>query len=213
MSKIEELIAQHCPDGVEWKDLSSLCSPLEKGTLKRTELDDSARYPVINSGREIYGRYGSFNNEADAITIASRGEYAGYITYVEERFWAGGLCYPYRSKQESVLSTKFLFYCLKSQEKLIMDTLVDRGSIPALNKKTIDKFKIPVPPIEVQQEIVRVLDAMCELEAKLQAELEDREKQFEHYRNMLLSFDADFLDAAGELSTLTNTVGGGGQYI
>lgn len=152
MSKLKELIDRLCPDGVEFKSLSAVMLPLKKGTLKISDLIENGKYPVINSGRELYGYYDQFNNEAPAITIAARGEYAGWVSFFEERFWAGGLCYPYKSKDEAKVATKFIYYWLKNQERDIMDNLVARGSIPALNKADIDKYSIPIPPIEVQKE-------------------------------------------------------------
>lgn len=190
MSKLEELIQRYCPDGVEYKPLGEICKPLHKGTLTTKELvePDGSNYPVINSGRELYGYYPQFNNEGDAFTVAARGEYAGYITYFSERFWAGGLCYPYRSNSPVIL-TKFVFYCLKTKQEYIRHTLVAEGSIPALNKGTLDLFEIPIPPLPVQEEIVRILDTFTELQAELQAELQKRLQQYNYYRDNLLSFD------------------------
>ena len=190
MNRIEKLIAELCPNGVEWKKLGEVTISLKKDTLKLTDLVPNGKYPVINSGREWYGRYNSYNNEGNAITIAARGN-AGYINYIGEKFWAGGLCYPYRSKDENLILTKYIFYALKAHEKIIMQTLVSRGSIPALNKTDIDNFLIPLPPLPIQEEIVKILDTFTELEAelelKLQAELEARKKQYEYYRNKLLT--------------------------
>jgi len=186
MNRIKKLIAELCPNGVEWKKLGEVTIPLKKGTLKLTDLIPNGKYPVINSGREWYGRYNSYNNEGNAITIAARGN-AGYINYINEKFWAGGLCYPYRSKDENLILTKYIFYALKAHEKIIMQTLVSRGSIPALNKTDIDNFPIPLPPLPIQEEIVKILDTFTELEAELEVELEARKKQYEYYRNKLLT--------------------------
>lgn len=190
MSKIEDLIRQFCPDGVEYVKLGNVCKTLQKGTLTTKELvePDGNNYPVINSGRELYGYYPKFNNEGDAITVAARGEYAGYITYFSERFWAGGLCYPYRSSS-SALSTKFIFYYLKSRQKYIRNTLVAEGSIPALNKGTLEQFEIPLPPLPVQEAIVNILDRFTVYAAELQAELQARQQQYNYYRDTLLSFE------------------------
>lgn len=70
-----------------------------------------------------------------------------------------------------------------------MDNLVARGSIPALNKADIDKYSIPIPPIEVQEEIVKILDRFADYAAELQAELQARKEQYEYYRNLLLTFN------------------------
>ena len=189
MSKLQELIDRLCPNGVEFKSLSAVMIPLRKGTLKISDLIENGKYPVINSGRELYGYYDRFNNEAPAITIAARGEYAGWVSFFEERFWAGGLCYPYKSKDETKVATKFIYYWLKNQERDIMDNLVARGSIPALNKADIDKYSIPIPPLAVQEEIVKILDRFADYAAELQAELQARKEQYEYYRNLLLTFN------------------------
>nr|WP_080012190.1 restriction endonuclease subunit S [Helicobacter pylori] len=142
-------------------------------------------YPVINSGRDLYGYYHDFNNDGENITIASRGEYAGFINYFNEKFFAGGLCYPYKVKDTNELLTKFLYFYLKTNEIQIMENLVFRGSIPALNKADIETLTIPIPPLEIQQEIVKILDAFTELNTELKA----RKKQYQYYQNMLLDFN------------------------
>jgi type I restriction enzyme, S subunit len=187
MSNIYEMIQEFCPDGVKWEQLGEICVSLKKGTLKQGDLISDGAYPVINSGREWYGFYNSYNNEADAFVIAARGEYAGFVSYISTKFWAGGLCYPYRSINEDVMLTKFFYYYLKNIEQSFMDVLVARGSIPAINKSDVDKILIPIPPLPIQEEIVRILDKFTALEAELEAELEARKKQYEYYRNQLLS--------------------------
>lgn len=189
MSKLERLIQQYCPDGVEWKPLGEVCDSLNKGTLTTSKLvkSNGHNYPVINSGRELYGYYSKYNNEGDALTIAARGEYAGFVSYFSERFWAGGLCYPYRANTPTV-STKYLYYYLKSKQEHIRHCLVAEGGIPALNKSIIEMFEIPVPPLPVQEEIVRILDTFTELQAELQAELQKRQQQYNFYRDNLLDF-------------------------
>ena len=86
MSKLNELINRLCPDGVQYKMLSDLCMTLQKGTLKTNELLENGKYPVINSGREFYGMYNKFNNEKNACTLAARGEYAGFVNYLDINF-------------------------------------------------------------------------------------------------------------------------------
>ena len=187
MSKIFDLINKSCSEGVKFDELGVICKSLTKGTLKQEDLIDKGAYPVVNSSRDYYGFYNKYNNEANAFTIASRGEYAGFVKFIDCKFWAGGLCYPYTSKDEDYVLTKFIFYFLKSIEKKNMDILVARGSIPALNKSDFDKVKVPVPSIEVQREIVRILDSFTLLTAELTA----RKKQYEFYRDFLLNFNED----------------------
>ncbi|GAA8521555.1 restriction endonuclease subunit S [Helicobacter pylori] len=187
MHKIEHLLQTLAPKGVEFRKLGEVCESTNKKTLKISEVSEvknKGMYPVINSGRDLYGYYHDFNNDGENITIASRGEYAGFINYFNEKFFAGGLCYPYKVKDTNELLTKFLYFYLKTNEIQIMENLVSRGSIPALNKADIETLTIPIPPLEIQQEIVKILDAFTELNTELKA----RKKQYEYYQNMLLDF-------------------------
>ncbi|GAA9469100.1 restriction endonuclease subunit S [Helicobacter pylori] len=188
MHKIERLLQTLAPKGVEFRKLGEVCESTNKKTLKISEVSEvknKGMYPVINSGRDLYGYYHDFNNDGENITIASRGEYAGFINYFNEKFFAGGLCYPYKVKDTNELLTKFLYFYLKTNEIQIMENLVSRGSIPALNKADIETLTIPIPPLEIQQEIVKILDAFTELNTELKA----RKKQYEYYQNMLLDFN------------------------
>ncbi len=193
--RLKALLQTLAPDGVGFRKLGEVCESTNKKTLKISEVSEVERngmYPVINSGRDLYGYYHDFNNDGENITIASRGEYAGFINYFNEKFFAGGLCYPYKVKDTSKLLTKFLYFYLKTNESQIMENLVFRGSIPALNKADIENLTIPIPPLEIQQEIVKILDQFLALTTDLQsgipAEIELRKKQYEYYREKLLAF-------------------------
>ncbi len=193
--RLKSLLQTLAPKGVEFRKLGEVCESTNKKTLKISEVSEvknKGMYPVINSGRDLYGYYHDFNNDGENITIASRGEYAGFINYFNEKFFAGGLCYPYKVKDTNELLTKFLYFYLKTNEIQIMENLVFRGSIPALNKADIETLTIPIPPLEIQQEIVKILDQFLalttDLLAGIPAEIEARKKQYEYYREKLLTF-------------------------
>ncbi|WP_231215714.1 restriction endonuclease subunit S [Helicobacter pylori] len=193
--RLKSLLQTLAPKGVEFRKLGEVCESTNKKTLKISEVSEvknKGMYPVINSGRDLYGYYHDFNNDGENITIASRGEYAGFINYFNEKFFAGGLCYPYKVKDTNELLTKFLYFYLKTNEIQIMENLVSRGSIPALNKADIETLTIPIPPLEIQQEIVKILDQFSilttDLLAGIPAEIEARKKQYEYYREKLLAF-------------------------
>ncbi|BAJ58396.1 Type I restriction-modification system specificity subunit [Helicobacter pylori F32] len=193
--RLKTLLQTLAPKGVEFRKLGEVCESTNKKTLKISEVSEvknKRMYPVINSGRDLYGYYHDFNNDGENITIASRGEYAGFINYFNEKFFAGGLCYPYKVKDTNELLTKFLYFYLKTNEIQIMENLVSRGSIPALNKADIETLTIPIPPLEIQQEIVKILDQFSilttDLLAGIPAEIEARKKQYEYYREKLLAF-------------------------
>ena len=88
----------------------------------------------------------------------------------------------------SILDTRFLYHLLL-QMQIDIQALCTFQGIPALNAANLKKLSIPLPPLSVQQEIVRILDKFTLLEAELEAELEGRKRQYEYYRNKLLTFN------------------------
>ncbi len=188
MSKIEEMIRELCPKGVERVKLGEICSELPKGALNMRNLPEKGLYPVLNSGKEITGYNNEYNNDCEAFAIASRGEYAGSVNYVNGKFWAGVLCYPFKLKENSKNVIKYIYYILKVLEPDIMRRLVSRGGIPAINKNDVENYRIPLPPPSVQREIVSVLDSFTTLIDKMKKEVEMRKKQMECYREKIMSF-------------------------
>lgn len=157
---------------------------ISTGTKRNLEPDGSIAY--VNGGVKPSGYVRDSNTAGNSITIPSRGS-VGHVGYQKEDYWCGPLSYRIISKDESTFKTKYLFFALKNSE-IYIKALQQTGSIPALNKAQLVNFRVAVPPIEVQQEIVRILDTFTELEAELVAELEARKKQYEYYRNNLLTF-------------------------
>jgi type I restriction enzyme M protein len=184
-SRIDDLIAQHCPDGVPFNALGGVCS-LGVGTLPDKK-EQGGQFAWWNGGVEPSGWVSQTNTDGDTITIPSRGS-VGMVGYRSEPFWCGPLCYRIRSQRPDLL-TRFLFYYLKSIQNSLV-ALQQTGSIPALNKKELVQVRVPIPPIEVQREIVCVLDLFTrKLDAELNAELVARRKQYEYYRDKLLTFE------------------------
>ena len=185
MSKVEKLVNTYNPKGVVFDQIGHNVISLPKEILKNNYIQKDGDYPVINSGRDIQGFYNKYNNDGDAFTVASRGESAGFIQYSDIKFWAGGLCYPYRAINNNTVITKYLYYYLKKIEKSIMTNMVMRGGIPAINKKDFEKLIIPLPHIKVQEEIVKILDSFTNLIDAINEELSLRQKQLDYYRDQL----------------------------
>ena len=184
MSKIDELIKQYCPNGVEYKELGKVCN-IEKGEqLNKNSLRENGEFPVMNGGISPSGYWNEYNTESNTIIISQGGASAGYTQFMTVKFWAGAHCYIVKPKE---IFNKYLYYFIKNSQNILMSNQYGAG-IPALNKKTLEALRIPVPPIPVQEEIVKVLDAFTALEAELEAELEARKRQYEYYRNKLLTF-------------------------
>lgn len=189
MSKMYELIQGLCPDGVEFRNLGSIASA-ETGTqLNKTSMTVVGDYPVLNGGINPSGYYHFYNTEDNTIAISQGGASAGYVNFMETKFWAGAHCFVVKPTSGSILN-KYLYYVLKEDQVKLMNAKLGAG-IPGLNKKKITGIQIPIPTLPIQQEIVNILDKFTELEAKLEAkleaELEARKKQYDYYRNQLLT--------------------------
>ena len=210
MSRLDELIEKLCPDGVEYKTLGEIATDIYRGSgIKRDQIRKIGT-PCIRYG-EIYTTYGiffdscvSYTDESllttkkyfeygdilFAITGESVEDIAKSCAYVgHEKCLAGGDIVVLKHNEDP----KYLSYALatadarrqksfgKSKNKVV------HSSVPALKS-----IKLPVPPLEVQREIVRILDnfviATTKIQQKLQEELATRQKQYEYYRNLLLDF-------------------------
>lgn len=221
MSRLQELIRSLCPDGVVYKPLGEVCSITIGEFVKKDKQTENGKYPVYNGGRENTGFYEDYNNVGNKVIISARGVNAGFVNRVYTNYWAGNSCYSLSPLNTKRLYWIFLYYVLKAREKEFMNSQ-QRGSIPALSKKQIDQIRIPLPPLEVQAEIVRILDAFTSYAAELQAELQARKEQYTYYRNRLLSFDKPTKDVTwkrlGEIGDIcmckrimknqTNSIGG-----
>ena len=149
-------------------------------------------YPYVNAGTSVSGFVNEWSEEGDCVTTPSRGQGGmGFVAYQASRFWCGPLCYVMRSKHSDVM-IKYVYYYLCSHKADILG-LVHEGGTPAINKSELAGLRILVPPFEEQQRIVSILDRFDkltnDLSSGLPAEIEARHKQYEYYRDRLLSFD------------------------
>jgi len=185
MSRIDDLINELCPDGVEYKNLGSLASVNTGSQLNKTALSKAGEYPVINGGISPSGYYHLSNTEEDTIAISQGGASAGYVNFIHTKFWAGAHCFVIKPITECI-ENKYLYYILKNDQDKFMNAKLGAG-IPGLNRKELTNYLIPIPPLAIQQEIVNILDKFTTLEAELEAELEARKKQYKYYRDKLLT--------------------------
>ena len=211
MSKLDELIRELCPDGVEYKTLGEIAVDIYRGagiTRDQVTVDGT---PCVRYG-EIYTTYGiwfdkcvSHTDEAKltskkyfeygdvlfAITGESVDDIAKCCAYIgHEKCLAGGDIVVLKHNQDP----KYLSYVLattdarQQKSKGKVKSKVVHSSVPAIRE-----IKVPIPPIEIQREIVRILDDytenIVELQNQLTAEITARQKQYEFYRDKLLTFD------------------------
>ena len=176
---------------VVWKPLGEVAE-IKTGQLvsKNIIAENIGEYPVINSGREPLGFINTWNTDNDPIGITSRGAGVGSVTWQEGKYFRGNLNYSVSIHDSSILDTRFLYHLLLQMQTNIQALCTFQG-IPALNAANLKKLPIPLPPLSVQQEIVRILDKFTQLEAELEAELDCRKRQYEYYRNKLLAYEGN----------------------
>ncbi|HCM0978440.1 TPA: restriction endonuclease subunit S [Vibrio parahaemolyticus] len=176
---------------VEWKALGKIAE-INTGQKPSEILDTETEFDYINAGTTRSGYCALSNCEGDTVTTPSRGQGGiGFVGYQNKPFWLGPLCYKIRSIDNKALINKYLFYILQSKNQLLLG-LKKEGGVPAVNKSDLAKLEVPVPSITEQERIVGILDKFdmltTSIKEGLPREIELRRKQYEYYRDLLLSF-------------------------
>ena len=204
MSRIDELIQERSAPGVEYAAIGELVVRSEKMRWDDFDQTDEFRYidlgtvdrvthsikdtEVITKG-SAPSRAQQVVREGDVLFGTTRPMLKRYCVVPADyngEVASTGFC-VLRVDTDRIL-TNFLFHLLGTSIFYEYVEANERGaSYPAISDKLVKKFRIPVPPLEVQREIVRVLDKFTQLEAELEAELEARRAQYAHYRRELLS--------------------------
>ena len=205
MNKVEELIQQLCPEGVEYKELGEMTKILNGYAFKSNKYTSSGirviRISDVQKGKmsdkdlkyypiEMMDEIKSYILKENDLVMSLTGN-VGRVAMISERHLPAGLnqrvaCI--RTKNKEIL-TRFLFHFF-DQNQFEIDAMTNATGGGQKNMSTtwLAKYMIPIPPLPVQQEIVSILDKFTQLEAELEAELEARKKQYEYYRNELLTF-------------------------
>lgn len=205
MSKIDELITQYCPDGVELKELDELLGYQQptKFIVKSTEYDNNFVTPVLTAGQSFVLGY---TNEKEGIYDANKeNPVIIFDDFTTSFHWVD---FPFKVKSSAMkiltplanesINFRFIYYAMKCIFYKPQDHARQWISI-------YSKFQISFPPLTIQQEIVKILDNFTSLEAELEAELEARTRQYEFYRNQLLAFESKDVEwkTLGEVGTFT----------
>ena len=198
MSKLAELIEKFCPNGVEYKELNEIAHYAKK-RINATEINENTYVGVENLLQNKQGKTisSSVPNNGKVIQFEKGDILLGNIRPYLKKIWlsdcAGGTngdVLAIQINDRTQITPEFLYYVMSSDKFFLYDVQNSKGAkMPRGDKEAVMKYNLPVPPLEVQREIVRVLDSFTFLTAELTAELTARKKQYEFYRNRLLTFD------------------------
>lgn len=191
MSRINDLIAEYCPNGVEYRELAELVDYQQPSPyiVSSTNYDDSFSLPVLTAGQSFILGYsdddqGIFYASAERPVIIFD-DFTTSFHWVDFDFKVKSSAIKMlRIKPDVDCSFRYVYYAMSCIQYVPKEHSRQWISI-------YSTFKIPVPPLPVQEEIVRILDSFSSLEAELEAELEARRKQYAYYRNELLTFDRE----------------------
>lgn len=188
MTKLEKLINELCPDGVEYKRIDEFCTITRGRVMSKDYIRDNVgQYPVYSSQTENSGELGkisTYDFEGEYLTWTTDGANAGSVFYRNGKFSVTNVCGLLKVKIDEI-TTKYLYHILS----ITAPKYVNKGmGNPKLMSNVMARIKVPLPPLSVQSEIVHILDSFTLLTAELTAELTARQMQYAFYRDYLLDF-------------------------
>ena len=178
MSHLHDLIHRLCPNGIPLLRMAEILRIKNGKTYKH--LSDG-NVPVYGSGG-IMTYVSEASHSGPSVLIPRKGSLRN-VYYVDEPFWNVDTIFATEINRELV-HPRYLYHFLLNSH---LDELNQAGGVPSLTQSTLNALPIPVPPLPVQEEIVRILDSLTKLEAELEAELEARRQQYDWYRNRAFS--------------------------
>lgn len=192
-SKAKKLIEMIQTASVEWKPLGEVAE-IGTGSSNRQDEEHDGEYPFYVRSKNIL-RSSTYQFNETAIIIPGEGGIGDIFHYAEGKYALHQRAYRIHVVIPD-LSPKFLYYFMNVDFKRYIQAKSVGATATSIRKPMLQRFPIPIPPLETQQKIVKILDKFTELEATLEAELALRKRQYQYYRDFLLDFD--------------NQIGGGG---
>ncbi len=232
MSRLEELIQELCPNGVELYKFDGVCQFIRGITYNKSQEAKTASNTdvavfranniTLNSNTLNYDdvkmvvgavkvKDTQWLRKGDILMCAGSGskDHIGKVAFIENdmKYTFGGFMGVVRC--DDTILPRYMFHILTSGYfSKHLESAINRATINNINGQVMSSFEFPVPPLEVQREIVRILDSFTLLTAELTAELTARKKQYEYYRDTLLTFD-DENTPVYPLGEVCNVVSGG----
>ena len=181
----DQLLDLEGKEGVEMKTLGEVCN-LERGVrVVKKDLKEEGDFPVFQNSLSPLGYFEKSNYPENTTFVICAGA-AGEVGFCDKAFWAADDCTCIVCP--SSIDSKYVYYCLMTKQHLLKSQ-VRKASVPRLAKDAIGRLLIPIPSIIEQSRIVSILDTFEASIQNLEAQLKEREKQYEYYRNKLLTFE------------------------
>ena len=196
MSRLEEMIQELCPDGVEYKTVGVLANISRGRVISKDYIAENAgEYPVYSSQTENEGELGkisTYDFEGEYLTWTTDGANAGSVFYRNGKFSVTNVCGLINCNDNEIL-TRYMYHYLSKNAKSYVSSGMGN---PKLMSNVMARIKVAVPPLEVQREIICILDSFTqcakELTDTLTEEIINRKKQYEYYRDKLLTVEESF---------------------
>ncbi len=158
--RLKTLLQTLAPKGVEFRKLGEVCEIIRGKRVTKKEILDKGKYPVVSGGIGFMGYLNEYNREENTITIAQYGT-AGFVNWQNQKFWANDVCFSVIPKE--TLINRYLYYVLTNMQNYLY-SISNRSAIPySISSNNIMQITIPIPPLEIQQEIVKILDQFLAL--------------------------------------------------
>lgn len=184
MNKINNLIKRLCSNSIEYMCLDNIVS-IETGKLNANAMVENGKYVFFTCDAKPF-KIDTYAFDGEAILISGNGSQVGHLNYYVGKFNAYQRTYVLMNFNKNIIS-KYLFHYLNAYLKKYIDENSKRGSIPYITLPMLQKFKVAIPPVEIQEEIIKILDEFDELISELNLELEQRKKQYEFCRKKLFN--------------------------
>lgn len=169
---------------VEWKKLGEVCAFNRGKTITAKDAVDGD-IPVIAGGQTPSYYHNEFNREGESITVAGSGAYAGFVSYWNQPIFVSD---AFTIDPLKGLKHKYLFHWAKMNQGRIIATQKGAG-VPHVHGKDIANFLIPIPSLSEQSRIVSILDTFTSSISNLKQQIEERRKQYEYERDLLLDLE------------------------
>ena len=182
LNHIERMVAKLCPRGVEYVKVGDIAD-IGTGSSDRKDAVPDGEYPFYVRSREVL-RSASYLFDEESVIIPGEGGIGEIFHFVSGKYNLHQRAYRV-SFRVDYINTKFAYYYFAANFKKFILAKSVNATVKSIRKPMVQSFQIPVPPLEVQNAIVEILDKFTKLEAELEAELAARRAQYEYYRNSL----------------------------